>query len=322
MPLNDIGSYVPTMDEFSAHWEDVNTALGGTPATDLKLKGNYTRTMFIADRNAIETSITGLVGLENTREIAAQSRDAAKQGLVGRLNQFRALLRALLPGSSYANVAPLVPPFSSAESKFLTPFDDMSNLWLKINADATIPGFTPPLLIGTYAVALFQTELAAMRTGFTGLTTAENDERIAREQRDALLPLARERMVQYRSMVEGLLGPTHPLTLSLPDVSPPAGSTPDPVVLSGVWNAGLGQAVFNWTASIAATLSHYELRMSPGATYDSATATVVGNIPPGTTTFSTVAGLAASGDVVSFKLFVILTTANESGSNTVTVTRP
>ena len=321
MPISDIGSYVSVMDEFLAHWEDVNTELGGAPATDLKLQGNYTRALFLADRDAIDAAITGLVGLENTREIGGQNRDTAKQALVGRLNQFRAILRALLPGSSYAAAAPLVPPFSSAESKFLTPFDDMAHLWSKINAD-TIPGFTGPLLLGAYTLALFQTDLAAMRAGFSTVTVAENDERIAREQRDALLPLARERIVQYRSMVEGLLGPTNPLTLSLPDLTPPPGSTPSAVLLAGAWNAGLGQAVFNWPPSTAATLAGYQLRMSPGSTYDAASATVIGNIPPGTTTISTAEGLAASGDVASFKLFVQLTTGNEAGSNTVTITRP
>lgn len=321
MPISDIGSYVSVMDEFLAHWEDVNTELGGAPATDLKLQGNYTRALFLADRDAIDAAITGLVGLENTREIGGQNRDTAKQALVGRMNQFRAILRALLPGTSYAGAAPLVPPFSSAESKFLNPFDDMANLWSKINTD-TIPGFTGPLLIGAYTLALFQTDLAAMRAGFSAVTVAENDERIAREQRDALLPLARERMVQYRSMVEGILGPTDPLTLSLPSLTPAPGSTPSAVTLTGSWNVGLGQAVFNWTASTAATLAGYELRMSPGSTYDAASATVIGNIPPGTTTFSTFEGLTAPGDVASFKLFVQLTTGNEAGSNTVTITRP
>ncbi|MBI5761002.1 MAG: hypothetical protein HZA46_20960 [Planctomycetales bacterium] len=63
MPISDVGSYAPTMDEFSAHRDDVNTALGGAPATDLKLQGGYTRAMFIADRDAIDAAMTGLVGL-------------------------------------------------------------------------------------------------------------------------------------------------------------------------------------------------------------------------------------------------------------------
>jgi hypothetical protein len=311
------------MDEFYAHWDDVNIFLGGTAATDLKLQGLYTRAMFFADRNAIDAAITALVGLENSREVAANNRDLLKQGLAARLNSFRGILRALFPNSIYAGAAPLVPVFSSVESRFLTAFDDMSNLWAKINADATLPGFTPPLVIAGITLAQFQTELAAMRTVFTAVTVAENDERIGRQNRDALLDPARERMIQYRALVEAVLGPTHPLTLSLPALSPSPGSTPAAVTLSGSWNAGLSMAVFNWTASTAASLAEYELRMSPGATYDAATATVVGNAAPGTLTLQTTTGsLSSSGDVASFKLFVKLTTGNESGSNTVTITRP
>lgn len=39
MPLTDIGSYVNVMDQIAAHWDGVNTELGGAPATDLKLQG-------------------------------------------------------------------------------------------------------------------------------------------------------------------------------------------------------------------------------------------------------------------------------------------
>ncbi|MEK6260423.1 MAG: hypothetical protein AABP62_17535 [Planctomycetota bacterium] len=62
--------------------------------------------------------------------------------------------------------------------------------------------------------------------------------------------------------------------------------------------------------------------MSVGATFDAATATVVAHIPAGTTTLETTAGLENSGDIASFKVFVKLTTGNEAGSNTVTITRP
>ena len=254
MPITDIGSYVPTMDLFAAHWDDVNAALGGTPATELKLQGAYTRALFITDRNAIDAAITGLVGLQNAREIGAGNRDTLKQGLIGRLNQFRGILRAQFPRTSYAGAAPTVPSFSSAESKFLQPFDDMANLWSRINADTTIPGFTPPLVIAGYTHALFVADLAAMRVAFAAVTVAENDERIGRQQRDVLLLPARERMVQYRAAVEAILGPTHPLTQSLPDVYPAPGSTPAAVTLSGSWNAGLAQAVLNWTASSEPTL--------------------------------------------------------------------
>jgi hypothetical protein len=67
------------MDEFSVHWEDVNIALGGTPATDLKLAGAHTRTQFITLRNDIQGKITGIEGLENGRQILANSRDTKKE---------------------------------------------------------------------------------------------------------------------------------------------------------------------------------------------------------------------------------------------------
>ena len=129
-------------------------------------------------------------------------------------------------------------------------------------------------------------------------------------------------MVQYRVGVEGLLGPNHPLTQTLPVITAAAGSTPDPVNLTGVWNAVESQAEFTLTASSNPNLDHYQVRMSIGSTFDAATATVIGNFPPGTTSFSTTDGLETPGDVASFKLYVVLTTGNEAGSNTVTITRP
>lgn len=322
MPLTDIGSYVPVMDEFAAHWAEVNMDLGGGPATDLKLQGGYTRANFVAERGALSAAITELEDLENGRQIAAANRDTQKAALRQKLGQFRAMLRAVIPNSKYAAAAQVMPDYGTSESKFLAPFDDMHSLWTRINADATLPGFTPPMLIGTYALATFAMELAALRIAYGEVTIAESDLTVGREGRNALLPPARERMLQYRSAVEATFGVDHPLTLSLPDLSPAPGSTSDPVTLSGAWNAGLGEAVFNWTPSTAATLEEYILRWSPGSTYDSATSSLVGVTFPGTTTLSTALGLPAPGAVASFKVFVKLSTGNEAGSNTVTIARP
>lgn len=63
-------------------------------------------------------------------------------------------------------------------------------------------------------------------------------------------------------------------------------------------------------------------KCSSGANYDSTSATVIGNFPPGTTTLNTTTGLEVPGDIASFKVFVRLTTGNESGSNAVSITRP
>ena len=322
MPLDDIGSYVIVMNDFGLHWQDVNTALGGTAATDLKLEGGFTRVMFLLLRDEIQAALSAMEGLDNARQIAADSRDQFKLAVRDRLSQFRSLLRGLLSKSKYAASAPVLPDLGVGESKFLAPLDDAADLWSRINADTTIAGFTPPLVIGASNLATFTTDIAAVRAAYLAVLTADNDKRLAIRERDVLLPKAREYMVQYRSIVEGLFGTNHPLTQSLPVLNAASGPAASPVVLTGQWNAVDSQAEFAWEASTDPNLDKFQMRMSPGASFNSATATVIGNIPAGSTSFSTTAGLTNSGDVASFKVYVILTSGSEAGSNTITITRP
>lgn len=322
MPLYNTGSYVPTMEEFLAHWAAVNTELGAPPAPELMLAGGYTRANFDTDQDAIAAAITEVENLENGLQTAGAARDIQKAALREKLGQFRASLRALFPGTKYPRAAPTMPQFGSAESKFLAAFDDMLNLWTRINADATLPGFTPPLVIGGYAIATYTTDLAALRTAFAAVNEAVNDLDVGQKSRDVLLKPARERMVQYRNAVEAAFGPSHALTLSLPDVYPAPGHTPDPVTLSGSWNMATSQADLNWTTSADPDFDEYEVRFSPGPTYNAATATVIANLPQTANFLQTTSGLANPSDTASYKVFVVLTTANEAGSNTVSVTRP
>ena len=321
MPLEGLTTYLPTMAEILAHWLSVNAELGAPP-NHLKLQGGFTRADFQAMYDALDAALQELVDFENARETAGNGRDQKKTALMERLSQFRGMLRGLLGHTIYPSAAPLVPQFGLAEGRFLPPFDDMASLWGRIDADTTIAGFTPPLALTGMTRAQFVAALADLRAAFAAVVQAENDEDIGRKRRDAMLPLIRERIVQYRELVAAVLGANHPLTLSLPALSPNPGSTPDPSVLSGSWNATTSQAVLSWTPSGDSNLDEYIVYMSSGATFDAATATVVAHIPAGTTTLEATAGLENPGDVASFKVFVKLTTGNEAGSNTVTITRP
>ena len=321
MPLEGLTTYLPTMAEILAHWLSVNTELGAPP-NHLKLQGGFTRADFQAMYDALDAALQELVDFENARETAGNGRDQKKTALMERLSQFRGMLRGLLGQTIYPSAAPLVPQLGLAEGRFLPPFDDMASLWGRIDADTTIAGFTPPLALTGMTRAQFVAALADLRATFAAVVQAENDEDIGRKRRDAMLPPIRERIVQYRELVAAVLGANHPLTLSLPALSPNPGSTPDPSVLSGSWNAATSQAVLSWTPSCDSNLDEYIVYMSLGATFDAATATVVAHIPAGTTTLDTTAGLENPGDVASFKVFVKLTTGNEAGSNTVTITRP
>ena len=62
--------------------------------------------------------------------------------------------------------------------------------------------------------------------------------------------------------------------------------------------------------------------MSPVPTYSAAEESVVAEIPAGTPTLSSLEGLAAPGGATDFKVYVVVTTGNEKGSNVVRITRP
>ncbi len=323
MPISDFGSYVTVGEEFKSHWTDVNADRVAGGGTVLLLADGYSLVTLTADVAGVATAITGQEDLDNAIALATTNRDNRKGTLRDRLIEFREAVQYRLKGSGYVRALPDTPALDASEQKILKALDDMASLWLRINADATVPNFTPPLLLrGTFAVAAFQSELALLRVNYKAVTDAENDARIGRGQRDVRLDPLRDRFVQYRQAIGVEYGPLHPFTTTLPDLTPPPGSTPAAVPLSGGWNATTGQAEFSWPASTEPNIVEFELRVSLGSTYDAGTATVVGNATPGTLSMNTTAGLAASGDVASFKLFVILSTGNAAGSNTITITRP
>ena len=323
MTISDIASYVTTADEFMTHWADVDADRVASTLPVLVVQGGFGLTEFTVDRDALQAAIVALEGLGNALDLAASDRDSAKTNLSERLSQFRAAVRKELAATRYPGTMATIPQATLAESKFLRAFDDTADLWLRINADTTIPGFTGPLLLRAgYTQASFATDLAATRTEYQSVRAAENDLTIARRQRDEQLDPLKERMFQYRAAIELEYGPGHAFYDSLPDITPSPGSTPDAVTLSGQWNSSPGSGLLSWNESTSPNVDHYLVRFSPGATYDSGSSSISANLPPGTTTHETLDGLASPGDVASFKVFVVLTTGNQAGSNTATITRP
>ena len=323
MPITDLSSYVTTGEEIKSHWTAVNADRVAAGETALLLADGYSLANLTTDVGLVETAITGQEHLDNGITLATTARDNRKLPLRDRVIEFREAVQYRLKGSGYAMSLPDTPHPDASEQKYLKALDDMADLWVRINADATLPNFIPPLLLrGSFTLALFQTGLATLRTDFKTLTEAENGARLGRNERDLLLPPLRNRFSQYREAIGVEYGPTHPLTTSLPSVYPLPGSTPDGVTLTGGWNPDDDQAEFHWPASTNPNFDHFQLRKSNGSSFDAATATVVGNFPLGTISLVTTVGLENLGDVASYKLFVVLTTGNEAGSNTVTVTRP
>ena len=322
MAIEEIDDYPEKMTEFELHWGSVNAALGGAPATDFVLLGGYALAAFSVDKSAIVAALSDQEGFDNNLDFARSDRDETRSDLRQRLILFRETTKTLLPDSRYLRALPATPDERAETQKLLDAWDDMAHVWGQINTDAP-PEVAPEMTLrGGYTLATFQAELTTMRARYDAVKATERAAADGRGARDELLDAAHVRMVQYRERLPITLEPDDPLVASMPILSPSPGSTPDPVTLSGAWEPVALEALLTWSASANTKLDHYTVRVSPGASYDSGNATAAGTIPAGTEEFRTNEGLASSGDVASFKVFVMLTTGNEVGSNTATVTRP
>lgn len=315
-------NYLAKIDEFLAHWPQVNTALGSPMA----LTGNYLVAGLTSDRAALAAQITTLVALINSNQGAVGTRDTARAAIRERMRQFNQSVRGLFPATLYPGMVPRIPSINAAPGIWMQAMADMNNVWTLLNATTPVPIGAPiPLILsGGYTLALFTTDQAAMVAAYSAIETTESQVEAAIKQRDFLWNAAYARLRQYRLAVQGRFVSGAPLLLSLPALTPPPGSTPDAVNISAVWNAGLSKAVVTYTASTNPNLQEYELRASFGGTkYNVDTASVVGSHLAGDLTpFETNTGLVASGSKAFYKVFVITTTGNEKGSNTASVTRP
>jgi hypothetical protein len=324
MPITGVGSWLPTIDEFMAHWAEVNTALA--PA-ELTLSGGYTLTGdgngLTDDRVLVDDAIEAVQDQLNLLSNARGVRDLARVAMNPRFVQFRNAIGAFLPNSQYEQSIPATPQFETSPGDWRDAMDDMDHLWGVVNTNTPpVPGFTPPLLLaGGYARATFTTDATALNTAFTSVSTLAQDADQSRAHRDSVFAPVYERLKQYRLAVAAMFGEEDELLATLPALTPAAGHTPDPVNLTGDWDPSVTAARLTYTASLEEDLQEYELRGCFGDSYTTEEEEVLDNNPPGTLEFVNSTGLVAPGSRAFYKVYVKLTTGNERGSNTVSVVR-
>ncbi len=328
MPISGASSYIPTLNDFLPHWEQVNTSLGaGGPLVLRNPNGPVPATVSRADlltmRNDLQTKHTDITGQINGVEIASAALKAMKELLHLRGVQFNEGVRSGLNGTTYAAALPVLPQSSDGQEVFVEPMDDVSTLWAKINAAAGIPGFTPPLLLlSAYPVADFNTALASLKAQFEALNKEEFLVSFKIRERNKMQENIYPALKAYRQAVPTKFAANDPLVLTLPRLTPEPGSTPAPVLANGAWNAPTTQGKLTWDESAAPDLDQYEVRWSPGSAYDSANEVVLASIAKtAPRAYFTTQGLLAMGDVSNFKIYVMTATGNERGSNTVKITR-
>jgi hypothetical protein len=309
---------VPVTEEFLGHWASVDTALG--VGNEIVLPGGVNRAGLQTKLNALVAKQADVQARLNAEEVARGDVELKRQALLLRANQFNDKIRALFPGSKWVRALPNVPTINEAQSKFVQPLDDIGNLWALINADPATPA--PVSLLGGYLVAAFLADVTALKTSSTTLNIARSNTKIGIEERNDLQDSIYENLKNYRQVMPTFFASADALVASLPRLTPEPGSTPAAVTINVVWDAVLLKAKITWTASTAADLLQYEIRFCAGAIYNTDTENVIGNVSPtDPREFFTDAGLAATGNIASFKVYVITTTGNEKGSNDLAVAR-
>ncbi|MEQ1772087.1 MAG: hypothetical protein ABL879_19920, partial [Devosia sp.] len=126
---------------------------------------------------------------------------------------------------------------------FVEPLDDIATLWAKLNTAVNIPGFTAPLLLlGGYTLAEFNTVLAALKTQFETVAKEQLGVTLKIGDRNALQDVIYPVLKAYRQSVPTKFPATDPLVVTLPKLTPDAGSTPDAVLANGAWKRAQASA--------------------------------------------------------------------------------
>ncbi len=317
MPITGPTSFLPTSDEFITHWGLANTALGA--GNEIVLIGGITLAMLVTKRDALVTKRTTLASKLNLAELARSDVEDRKTTLLAWANKFNERVRALYSGLKWERALAVLPSIGDGQGPFTDPMDDVATLWELLNLDATLPDL---ILVGGITQAQFTTELAALRSAYSAWKAAVKLGNFTLEERNDIQDELYEILKEYRKAVPGYFEKDSAMLASVPALTPPPGTTPAAVQLSALWNEQLSAVVVTVTQSNDPNFSHVEIRACDGPTYNAETENVVANLPPGTLSVTNNFAMLTPGDTRSFRGYVITTTGNEKGSNTVTIVRP
>lgn len=328
MPISGSSSYVPVTRDFLSHWLDANGALD--PAAPLLLPagtGGIPTPVTRADlEGLLEASGTGLIPLraaveskKNDVQNSSAELSLRKSALLARLVEFNAYVRTWYEGTKWTASLAQVPSLGADESNFTKPLDDALAQWAKMEDEMG----APIVLMGDYAYDTFDDDIQELRADYAVWSKATQEKKMAIQSRKAMEDRIYPVLKKYREVVVLRFAKDSPVYLSMPRLSPLPGHTPAAVVLTGIWDEAEVKALLGWTASTELTLKHYQIRYCTGPEYVVDEEEILATIPKdGALTYLTDAGLSLPGAVVSFKVYVVLESDNQKGSDAVTVTRP
>ena len=317
MAISGPSSYVPTTDEFIAHWGLADVALGA--GNEMVLAGGVNLAGLTAKKGTLVTKRSLLQAKLTELEVVRGEIEIRKQTLLDLFGKFVDRVRSLYPGTKYERALPTAPGINDSLGVFTDPMDAAAALWQLIQDDPALPD----ILIMGVTQAQFALQSTELKTAYTTRTTLSVTASVTREERNDLQDEIYAILKNYRQALPTHFATGHAMSDSLPRLTPQPGSTPDAVTANGTWDAAQNKARLTFTLSEATDFDAYELRMTPGPDYSAEDDVVVASSTDiQSLEFLTDAGPSVSGVTASYKVYVKTTTGNEIGSNTVVLTRP
>ena len=233
------------------------------------------------------------------------------------------MLDAYYRHTDFFAARPYAPNLSDGQETFSRPLGNVMSLWAKLNAGPAPAGVTLPLVLpGGLDQSGFASLVSALQFAYADEDVKMQDITLGRATRDRLQSDAYELMKSYRETVPVRLTAFPDLIATLPRLTPLPGHTPEAVNASAVFQAPNSTRVV-YTGSNDLQLERYELRGNVGNHYSEEDAIVIAtNLPADVKEFVTTFGLTQPGAEIALKVFVVLTTGNESGSAAMLVERP
>lgn len=328
MPITGPSSYITTVPQFIDHWEAVNTALGAQGPLVLRAEtvgaaADVTRAALDSLFNTLSAQHVTVQTALVVADLAVEELNLAKADALAKLNMFNEKVRALLAGTKWERALTQVPTFESGQGRFTAPLVGAQALWTLINQQQVLGGNTPLVLRDGTTLGNYEDLMTALPALYREVIRTEQALKLEREERndqqDVIYPILR----QYRVAVAASFAEESAIMATLPRLTPAPGHTPEGVQASGAWDGQTQQARLQWTESEDPELDHYSIRHSPGTAYHPDEEDTIGRVEPGgALEFLTTHGLEGPGAAAFYRVYEVLRTGNEKGSNDVRVERP
>ena len=334
MALSSNGSYIPTINEFLAHWAQADLVVQPSGIILAEEPGvipaGFNRSGLLVLRDSLTIQLDAVQDKLNDLQIAGGELELLKQKMYKRLGLFLGLMDGYYSSTPYYPARPEAPGMGAGEEKFCAPLRDMKSLWGKLNAAPAPTGVALPLEIneGTaeielnFELTIFTADLALLQTKYAARAAAEQNLRLARSRRDKLKVQIRAVLVAYRAAAQSKLAGMSELLDTLPRVTPLPGHTPDAVTISAVY-VPPDTAQVTHSESDDPDFKEYQFRGTVGEDGDPEDAVVLATHTARTPApFTTQLGLGIPGGAGSYWVFVITKGGNERASARAVVHRP